>query len=324
MKSVMHRARNVPCHRVAKVETGGLCRSATGPGGLVALAVLLVVGGCASLAKHKTDQTIVSARQLSLRGISASQQGQWREAEVFFSRACEMCPLDERIRYHYAETLWQLGSRQPAVAHMEEAVRLSGGNAELSVRLGDMYLASGDLQRAALQAELAIQTDRQLASAWALRGDVLREMGRDEDALASYHRAMSQQAHYPRVQLATAEIYSRQKRPARALATLRTLADGYPSGETPQQVVVLQGLALKELGRYDAAVELLAAAAKQGPPSAELLVQLAETQWLAGDAANARLTLQSAITQSPPEQRTEPLTAQVDALQRKLSGDLRL
>ena len=53
-------------------------------------------------------------------------------------------------------------------------------------------------------------------------------------------------------------------------------------------------------------------------------MQLAETQWLAGDAANARLTLQSAIAQTPPEQRTEPLTAQVDSLQRKLSGDLRL
>jgi tetratricopeptide (TPR) repeat protein len=286
--------------------------------------VLLAVCGCASLAKNRTDQSVVSARQLSLRGISASQQGQFREAEVFFSRACEMCPLDERIRSHYAETLWQLGSRQQAVTHMEEAVRLSGGNAELGVRLGDMYLASGDLQRAALQAEFAIQADRQLASAWALRGDVLRGMGRDEDALASYHRALSLQTHYPRVQLATAEIYSRQKRPARALATLRTLADGYPSGETPQQVLVLQGLALKDLGRYEAAVELLAAAAKQGPPTTELLVQLAETQWLAGDAANARLTLQSAIAESSPEQRTEPLTAQVDALQRKLSGDRRL
>jgi len=293
--------------------------------GVWAAALLLAAaGGCATLARHKTDQSVVSARQLSLRGMNAFQQGQWREAEVFFSRASEMCPLDERIHSHYAETLWQLGSQQQAVAHMEEAVRLSGGNAELGVRLGDMYLACGDLQRAALQAEFAIQGNRQLASAWALRGDVLRAMGRDEDALASYHRALSQQAHYPRVQLATAEIYSRQQRPARALATLRALADGYPSGETPQQVFILQGLALRELGRYDAAVELLATAAQQGPANAELLVQLAETQWLAGDPANARLTLQSAVTQSSREPQAVPLTAQVDALQRRLSGDLRL
>lgn len=282
------------------------------------------LSGCAALARNKTDQTVVSARQLSLRGIQAAQQGHLREAEVFLSRASEMCPLDEKIRFHYAETLWELGSRRQAVVHMEEAVRLSGGSAELVIRLGDMYLADGDLQRAALQAESAIQANRRLPAAWALRGDVLRQMGRDEDALAAYHRALSLQAHYPRVQLASAEIYSRQSRHARALATLRTLADGYPSGETPQKILALQGLALKELGRFDTAIDAFVAAAKQEPPTAELLVHLAETQWLAGDSANARLTLQTAIARSSQEQGSGPLMAHVQTLQRKLAGDPRL
>jgi len=326
MQSVMYRVRKPPCYRAVQSTTGGSRQNARGTAmaAVIGIAVLIGLNGCATLVRNKTDQTVVSARQLSLRGVPAAQQGQLREAEVFFSRASEMCPLDERIRFHYAETLWELGSRRQAVAHMEEAVRLSGGNAELVVRLGDMYLAEGDLLRAALQAESAIQSNRRLAAAWALRGDVLRQMGRDEDALAGYHRALSLQAHYPRVQLATAEIYSRQKRHARALATLRTLADGYPSGETPQQVLVLQGGALKELGRYDAAIETLVAAAKQGPPSTEVLVQLAETQWLAGDTANARLTLQTAIARSSREPGTEPLMAQVLTLQRKLAGDMRL
>jgi tetratricopeptide (TPR) repeat protein len=288
--------------------------------------ILLVtaLSGCASLARNRTDQGVVSARQLSLRGINAAQQGQLRDAEAYFSRASELCPLDERIRYHYAETLWQLGSHQEAVTHMEEAVRLSGGNADLVVRLGDMYLASGDLPRAAQQADAAIRANRQSAAAWALRGDVLRGMGNDDEALASYHRAMSYQAHYPRVQLATAEIYGRQKRYVRALATLRTLADGYPSGETPQQVLMMQGLALRGLGRYEAAAEAMTLAAKQGPPSTEMLACLAETQWLAGDAANARLTLQSALSQSTQEQVPEPLTSQLLSLQQKLTGDMRL
>jgi tetratricopeptide (TPR) repeat protein len=326
IESVMYRIRNAPCHRVLPAATGDSRQGArcSATAATVCILVLICLSGCATLVRNKTDQTVVSARQLSLRGIHAMQQGQLREAEVFFSRASEICPLDERIRFHYAETLWDLGSRPQAVTHMEEAVRLSGGNAELVVRLGDMYLAEGDLQRAALQAESAIQSNRHLAAAWALRGSVLQQMGRDDDALADYHRALSLQAHYPRAQLASAEIYARQKRHARALATLRTLADGYPSGETPQQVLVLQGVALKELGRYDAAIEVLAAAAKQGPPSTEVLVQLAETQWLAGDAANARLTLQTALARTSHESGTEPLMAQVLTLQRKLAGDVRL
>lgn len=325
MNSLMLHARHAPCCRVIGPECGRRGGMAAWSLWLASLLLLVVtLNGCASLTQNRTDQGAVSARQLSLRGISAAQQGQLREAEAYFSQACELSPLDERIRYHYAETLWQLGSREEAVKHMEEAVRLSGGNADLSVRLGDMYLATGDLPRAAEQADAAIRANRQLAAAWALRGDVLRGTGKDNEALASYHRAISYQAHYPRAQLATADIYSRQKRYARALATLRTLADGYPSGETPQQVFVMQGLALRGLGRYEAAAEALALAAKQGPPTTEILACLAETQWLAGDAANARLTLQSALSQSTQEGVAEPLTAQLLSLQQKLTGDMRL
>jgi len=326
MNGLMFYAPHTPCHRDHRSGKTPR-RRPVGRCDWAACLLLLAVAfnGCTTLARSKTDESVVSARQLSLRGINAAQQGQFQEAQVFFNRASEMCPLDEKIRYHYAETLWQLGSRTQAVAHMEEAVRLSGGNADLVVRLGDMYLAGGDLQRAAVQADAAIQANRQLASAWALRGDVLRSMGQDEEALASYHRALSNQSHYPHVQLAVADIYGRQRRHARALATLRTLADGYPSGETPTQVLVLQGLALKELGRYEAAAETLASAAKQQkPPSTEVLAYLAETQWLAGDAANARLTLQTALSQSSQEQAAEPLMAQLLTLQQKLTGDMRL
>ncbi len=324
MKSLMLRTPNAPFDRFSRLENarcGQVIMRAQTKLALILLATALC--GCASLARSRTDANVVSARQLSLRGVNAAQQGQLREAEVFFSRASEMCPLDEKIRQHYAETLWQLGSFDQAVAHMEEAVRLSGGNAELAVRLGDMYLARGDLQRAALQADAAIQANRQLASAWALQGDVLRGQGRDDEALASYHRALSHQSHYPRVQLAAADLYARQKRPARALATLRTLADGYPSGETPQEVFVLQGLALKELGRYEAAAETLALAANQAAPSTELLLRLAEAQWLAGDAGHARLTLQSAITQSSNEPVADAVLAQLNTLKQTVSDRAR-
>ena len=163
----MHHLRKPPCLRAFPPPNGPPRRRVRGAdlAAVLCLAVLVSCSGCATLARRSADQSVVSARQLSLRGVQAAQQGQLREAEVFFSRASEMCPLDERIRFHYAETLWDLGSRQHAVTHMEEAVRLSGGNAELVVRLGDMYLAEGDLQRAALQAESAIQSNRRLSAA---------------------------------------------------------------------------------------------------------------------------------------------------------------
>ena len=256
-------------------------------------------------------------------GINAAQQGQWREAEVFFSRACEMCPLDEQIRYHYAETLWQLGSLQPAVAHMEEAVRLSGGNAELVVRLGDMYLASGDLQRAALQAELAIQTNRQLASAWALRGDVLREMGHDEEALASYHRAMSYQSHYPRVQLATADIYGRQKRHARRWPRCGRWPMVTPAARRPNKSRAAgtgtEGTGPLRSGCRTPCLGREARSTEHGNPGAigrDPMVGRRRRQRSPDPANGDRPVVAGTVA--------EPLTAQVDSLQRKLTGDMRL
>jgi len=279
--------------------------------------------GCASLHKKKIDAGILSARQMSLRGIDAKLRGDLQEAESLFNQAIDNCPMDERIRYHYAETLWEAGEQERAVAQMEEAVQLSGGNVDLVVRLGEMYLARGDLRQAAIQAGKAIESNRQLASAWALRGEVLRQMGRDEESLASYHRALSYQPHYPQVQLATAEIYRHQGRPGRALATLRALAATYSPEETPAQVLFLQGRALKELRRYDAAGEAFAAAVRQGPASPELLYHLAECQWLAGEPANARLTVQAALAQ-PRDASHERVVAELISLQRRLSETPRL
>jgi tetratricopeptide (TPR) repeat protein len=286
---------------------------------LAAFVLLLQLAGCA-LNKGKVHDDTLSARQLSLKGIDARQRGQLDRAETLLSQATELCPVDERIRSQYAETLWESDRREQAVAHMEEAVRLSGGRIDFVVRLGEMYLEQGQLDRAAARADAATRKSPQLAAAWALRGDVLRAQGNSAESLASFHRAMSLQPHYPHVQLAVADIYRTAGRPARALATLRTLADEYPPGETPQQVLLLQGLALKELHRYEASAKLLVDAAQQGEPSAELLLHLAETQWLAGDPVNARLTVQNALSRSPTPDENQRVTADLLSLQRRLSG----
>ena len=60
---------------------------------------------------------------------------------------------------------------------MERAVNLSGGDPDLQVRLGEMYLLRDNTAGAWQQAERAILAQRHSAAAWALRGDVLRRRG---------------------------------------------------------------------------------------------------------------------------------------------------
>jgi Flp pilus assembly protein TadD len=140
--------------------------------------LLLLLAGCRAFRYPKaSDESIASARQLSLQGRAARDQGRWDQSETLYAEAVQQCPRDERARCGLAESLWQRGDQEQAVAHMEEAVRLSGHDPERLVQLGNMYLDRGELARAGAQADRAIAANRALASAWALRGKVLQSQG---------------------------------------------------------------------------------------------------------------------------------------------------
>jgi tetratricopeptide (TPR) repeat protein len=276
----------------------------------VLLAVPGVFSGCSGFARRWQRDDVVSARQIAQQGISAFHAGDWRRAEEYFAKAVEVCPVDERVRGRYAETLWNLGKRREAIEHMREAVRLSGGEPELAVRLGEMCLAEGDLQQADQLAATVIRTGRELASAHRLRGDVLQRQGRWRDALAAYHRALSIQPQYPEVQLAVAQVYYRNGRPQRSLSTLRALANAYPPGEQPAELNYWQGLACAALGRDELAAEQLMLAQSRGMQSAELLYHLAEVRLRIGESAAAADTLAQAMEIDPQH----PLAARLSDL----------
>jgi tetratricopeptide (TPR) repeat protein len=285
----------------------------------ISAATLLAAGGCKSL-RRDPDKNVISARQMSLRGLEAVQQGEWKEAETYFANAVRTNPVDERAHVQYAELLWRRGVQDSAIEHLEGSVKLSGGDPALLVRLGEMYLAQGDTDRAWSQAEQAIQANRELACAWALRGDVHRRRDNMQAALADYHRSLSYEGHCPHVQLALAEIYRQQNRPRRALSTLDTLAGHYPPSEVPQDLLLERGLALKALARYERAVEVLSRAAQQGDPSAEVLFHLAEAQLSAGDAASARLAVVAALAQQPAHVPSQELMARIEQQQQRMTA----
>ena len=290
------------------------------------IAAIVALSGCQGLRCRKvSDESINEARQLSLQARDAQQKGRWEQAEEFYASAVARCPTDERARCGYAEALWHRGAKMDAVAHMEEGVRLSLDDPERVVQLGKMYLERGELHRAAVQAEKAISANRQLASAWALRGDVQQAEGSRTEALASYHRALCYQPQYPEVQLALADVHSQQGKPQRALATIQALADHYPAGQIPYDVSYRQGLALRSTGRFRESAECLAAAARQPGPSVELLYDLARSQALAGDKAGASQTVAAALRQKPDHAPSQNLQQELAGQQGQMAavGDAR-
>ena len=290
------------------------CRFSSGchpPFWLLAALLLSPVIGCASLCRNPVSNDVVAARQISLKGIEAMEQGRWEEAEALFASAIETYPADERAHRRYAELLWRRGERDNAILHMERCIRLSGGDPNLRVRLGEMHLSYGNTGLAQRQSKRAILGNRDSPAAWALRGDVLRRQGKLGEAMVSYHRALSFQEHYPHVQTALAEIYQQRRRPRRVLSTLDSLVASQAKGKIPQRVLYLQGLAFKELQRYDDSIASLAAAAERGEPHVDLLYHLSEAKLLSGDAANARLVLQAALARAPDHGPSRELEARI-------------
>jgi tetratricopeptide (TPR) repeat protein len=266
----------------------------------VAFSLLIVAApGCRTLrCKKESDETIALTRQLAMQGKDAQQKGQWDKAESCFAEAVQRSPNDERARLGYAESLWNRGAQELAVTHMSEAVKLSGHDPTLLVQLGQMHLTLNNLPAATRIAERALAADKQMASAWALRGNVYRAGGQREEALADYHRALSAQPHYPEVQLALAEIYAQQQRPDRALATLQSLADQFPPGSVPADLQFRQGLVFRDLGRHQEAADSFAAAA-QIQPHPDVLYELAQARLHLGDPGNALFALQRALQLNP-------------------------
>ncbi|MHB8973502.1 MAG: tetratricopeptide repeat protein [Pirellulaceae bacterium] len=261
--------------------------------------LLTSVWGCSGLSRRWQSDDVVFARQIAQRGMDAVDAGNWQRAEEFFAKAVDVCPVDERVQSRYAEALWRRGSRPEAVEHMKEAVRLSGGDPDLVVRLGEMHLQTGDLKEANQLAEQVIQAGRQEANVYRLRGAIMARQNQWPEALADYHRALSIQPQYPEVQLAIAEVYYRQGRPQRTLSTLQALAASYPSGEEPVAALYWQGLACEALGRHEQAVVSLTQAEERGMRSSDLFYNLAQARYMAGDPTAAELALQRVLEMEP-------------------------
>lgn len=281
-----------------------------------ALAVLwfaAALGGCHLPGRRgPVSGEILNCRQLTQRGVSAMERGQWDKAESYLSQAIQTCPVDCESRRQYAEALWHRGARQEAVAQLQEAIRLSSDDPALTARLGEMYLAQSQVEPALAQAGQSLDLDPTQARAWLLRGQALQRAGHAQQALADYHRALSCDPDHRETLLHVAELYRQMGQPQRALATLQKLSDTYPWGEEPQQLFYLTGLAYSALGRHDDAVDSLRQAAEQ-QPTPEVLFHLAQAELAAGRTDRARQAAEQALVLEPRHAPSQALMQRIAA-----------
>jgi tetratricopeptide (TPR) repeat protein len=263
------------------------------------LAALGGLAGCRAIGRFGDSRQSIAARRLSGQGFQAMHDGQWEIAEKLFSDALEVSKADDRAHWGLAESYWKRGDTELAIAHMEQAVRLSAGDPKFVQRLGRMYLELGRLKDADSHSLWALESTRDSAEAWALRGDCLKAAGEPDDALAAYHRALALQPDFAEVQLQAANIYLAQGRFDRLLATLDCLQDDVGVDAAPSEVDILQGIAMRELGRHEEARRCFARASTKDTGDVTPHLEMAELALERGEVASARAALDTAINLDP-------------------------
>lgn len=242
--------------------------------------------------QRASNEELVQARQLSLRGADALQRSRDADAELLFSEALKHSPMDERAHWGYAATLWNRGDSQKAIEHMREALRLSGKNPEYAVRLGEMYLEVGDQKQARENAKSVLADNRNHAAAWALLGDTHAAEKDWAAAMECYQRSLLIQSDFPSVQLKLASIYRIIGKPERSLAVLDRMVDLHDSARVDPEALLTRGLALADLERNHEAAEVLAKASERLPVSRiDKQLQIVHAQHRIGELVSARMTL---------------------------------
>ncbi len=286
---------------------------------LLLLAVLNVVGGCRAIRRFGDSRQTIAARRLSGQGFQAMHDGRWDIAETLFTDALEVSKSNDRAHWGLAESFWQRGEQDAAIEHMEHAVRLSAGDPRMVQRLGRMYLELGRLEEADAHSLWALQLQRDSEDVWALRGDCLKAAGQEEEALAAYHRALALRPDFPEVQLQAAEIYRSAERFDRVLATLDRLQDGVGIDDAPPRVDLLQGIAMRHLGRKEEARRCFDRAAAKDPDNASPHLELASLALEQGAVEEARQSLAIAMQLEPNSLREEEWMAKLQG--QRLASD---
>ncbi len=240
-------------------------------------------------------EDVATCRELSRQGVAAMEMGDWSQAEILLRKAHDTSPADAETCRYLAEALWHRGAADEALKQMDEALQLDPADASLTVRSGEMLLAMGDTELALTRAEEAIRLDPKLPAGWALRGRVFWQRNQSDRALADLQRALEFAPDNADILLDVAVLYRQRGQTSRCLTTVHHLLDTYPPGNEPQLALMLEGMTLAELGRPRQAADSLLAASRRGPPNAELLYNLAQSQMATGEYASAADSARQAL-----------------------------
>ena len=199
---------------------------------------------------------------------------------------------------------WHVAQTEPDQAVVRDKMRalMRGAGGDIATEntarglMGRSYLREGRARDAFEVAEIMVQTNPELGSAWYLRGVAQFRLGRVEAALEDYRRAQQLDPRGVWVHVAVAEAYMQSGRLDDALVEIRKAL-----AEQPRDPWALQheGNILLAMNRVREAMLSIRRGLDQDPNSAELRLLLGRVLLRFGNQAEAATAFETAARLAP-------------------------
>lgn len=245
----------------------------------VALALVPFFVGCRGVPFHKGTGKDSQALILNREGVAALEGGQLDEASRKFAQAIKKDENDLSSRRYYAEILWRKGSRDEALRCLADAADRDGPDDEKAAiyeSLAEKFLEMRQPTAALNYANKVVDLAPRRHEGWELCGMVLQEVGKNEEALAAYHRALVLAPNDRRLLRNLAVFEGDLGDHQRALAAWEELGRFYPDHSEPADVLCGKALACRGLGRDRQAAEYYATATGREPDDPRVYAYLAD------------------------------------------------
>jgi tetratricopeptide (TPR) repeat protein len=201
-----------------------------------------------------TSQSRPSLQQILRLAARYHQAGDLANAAGVYKEALKASPDHPEILAALAEAESGMSQFASARANLRKAVRIRPARAELRARLAQAELSAGDADAALREADEAIRTDPALPLAAQTKAQILRVMGRRQDAYDLLKPLVDAGEPDAGVRIAFADAAASVEGDARAVEILEPLADD--ESQPPQvRIAALYRLAaaLDRAGEYDRA-----------------------------------------------------------------------
>jgi predicted TPR repeat methyltransferase len=185
------------------------------------------------------DSNFEQAKNFFLQGVRHYESGRFEQAQTQFLASLALVPGRASTLMNVGATRIKLGQFEDAAQVLEEALGAQPNDAETLGHLATALAELGRHRQALDHVEAALRIDPASGVLWTLRGNLLKDVGRWDDAAQSFRKALEHGGDAQLIGYYLAGLTGSEAPAAPPRRYVQALFDGYAKGFEEHLVQVL-------------------------------------------------------------------------------------